>query len=621
MNRPTRPDATPVDANPQGRNAATRAIAFVSQPIVVALAVAAATAYRELLWYAPKRSLSEEVEQLFFMPSQSVAPLIVLLSAWLLFRRAARLRSLPPAQAPWLGSAFLGAGALLHLWATITSAPDLLAPSLGFVGCGVAALWKGRAAARAVLLPALFLLFAMSLPAPLLNEVVFRLQIATADLAGVLLGMLGIPHHVAGDQILLEDQTFSVIETCSGLRSVETLTMVAILMADLFGRRWPHAILLVVAAPPLAFFLNGWRAVALILNPYSQLATVHNAQGVAMLLGGLVLLSLLDGLAERVGRGLAAGRAVRDASRRGSVPPGDRPDGPRPRLAGAAIVLGGLAVASLTLPPLEIASPEPLRLSSGFGAIPSQEIPTDLVFLGSAGFREAATRRFQGAGQSIDVFLGVGWRPGRARSALSPKTALPGSGWILEAEHPRVLAPDGRVVRQLVLRSGTQTMLVYHWYEGASGLAVETMRTLFALNSSPLRRFEDILAVRMATPIEAPVSSGLEPAAARLDGLYAALREVIDRLPGRAGVLDGKAFPAFPVWAKIYRAFGSEFRDDHDSNQALGRGAELGMQLASSASVTSREASGRAGARLEGLGRGGNVRNASGRTNGVRTGG
>ena len=154
MNRPTRPDATPVDANPQERSAATRATAFASQPVVVALAVAAAMAYRELLWYAPKKSLSEEVEQLFFQPSQSVAPLVVLLSAWLLYRRAARLRSLPPAQARWLGSAFLGAAAVLHLWATLTSAPDLLVPSLGLAGFGVAALWKGRAAARAVLVPA-----------------------------------------------------------------------------------------------------------------------------------------------------------------------------------------------------------------------------------------------------------------------------------------------------------------------------------------------------------------------------------------------------------------------------------------------------------------------------------
>jgi hypothetical protein len=271
----------------------------------------------------------------------------------------------------------------------------------------------------------------------------------------------------------------------------------------------------------------------LILNPYSQLATVHNAQGVVMLLGGVVLLFLLDGLAERIGRGFGAGRVVGNAGRSESAPQGDRQDVPRPRLVGAAVVLGALAVASLGLARPETAPPPTLGLSSGFGDLASQEIPTDRLFLGSAGFRESATRRFQRDGDSVDVFLGVGWRPGRARSARSPKTAFPGSGWIVESEQSRVLVPDGRVVRQLVLRSGARTMLVYHWYEGAVGLARETLRTLLALDSSPLGQLVDILAVRMATPIDGPLATGLEPAAARLDGLYGVLREVIDRLPGR----------------------------------------------------------------------------------------
>jgi EpsI family protein len=543
---------------------------------------AAVIAYRDLLWYAPKRSLSDEIEQLFFMPSQSVAPLVVLLAAWLLYRRAARLRSLPAARAPWLGATCLGAGALVHLWATLSNAPDLLAPSLGLVVCGVAALWKGRNAARVVLLPALFLLFAMPLPAPLVGEVVFRLQLWTADLAGVLLGMLGIPHHVAGDQILGTHQTYAVIETCSGLRSIETLTMVAILMADLFGRRGAHALLLVVAAPPLAFFLNGWRAVALILNPYSELATVHNAQGIAMLLGGLVLLSLLDGLAEKVGRRLGAGRGEGDASSRRDDSQDERTDAPRTASVAAASVLCALAVASLAYTPVDPISPEPLRLDSGLGNLPAQELPTDRLFLGSAGFREVTTQRFQRNGHDIDVFLGVGWRPGRARSARSPKSALPGSGWILEDEQIRRLGPDDRAVRQLVLRSGTQAMLVYHWYEGDAGLALETIRSLLALDSSPLRRQDDILAVRMATPIEGPVATGLETAAARLDGFYATLRDEIDRLPGRRRVRgpDGTAFLDFPVWENFFHPTGSATSRDRESIQVFGVETAPGIRLA-----------------------------------------
>lgn len=584
MNRPTRPDGTPVDVHPQELPASARAAALVSQPIALLLGVAALIAYRELLWYAPTKSLSEEIEQLFFLPSQGIAPLVVLLSAWLLYRRAARLRSLPPARAPRLGAALLGAAGLLHLWATLANAPDLLAPSLALAGFGVAALWKGRAAARAVLVPALFLVFALPLPAPLLNEVVFRLQLATADLTGVFLTWLGIPHHVTGDQILGTTQTFSVIESCSGLRSIETLTMVSILMADLFGRRWPHALLLVAAAPPIAFFLNGWRAIALILNPYSQLAAVHNAQGVAMLLGGLLLLFALDGLLEGVSRRLRRRRGDRGAAASARPAAGAQTDSsgtPPASLGWAAAGLAGLALASFALPRFDPAPPEALGLAAGLGNLVATPAPTDTVFLGSGGFREVATRRLERGGQRVDVFLGVGWRAGRARSALSPKTAYPGSGWSLESEQRRVLEPDGRTVRVLVFRSGSQTVLAYHWYEGASGLVIETLRSLLALDSGPLRHPEDILAMRMTTRIEGPIASGLEPALERLDALYVPLRKALDGLPGRGAPVVGKAFPDFPAWVKIFRRVEAAPEKKPHEIRGLERETELGMPLAS----------------------------------------
>ena len=588
MDRPTRPDAKAVDVSPQEGPASALSGAALNPRVGLVLGLAAAvTAYHELLWYAPEKSLAEEVEQLFFMPSQSVAPLVVLLSAWLLYRRAGRLRSLPPARAPWLGWSCLAAAGLLHVWATLASAPDLLVPSLGLVGFGLAALWKGSAAVRAVLLPVLFLLFAMPLPAPLLNEVIFRLQIATADLTGVLLSLLRIPHHVAGEQILRTSQTFSVIETCSGLRSIETLTMVAILMADLFGRTRFHAFLLVASAPPLAFFLNGWRAVALILNPHSELVAVHNLQGVVILLGGLVLLYLLDGVLEKLAPGLGAHRGGSVSPREGGAP-ADLRDGARRRLAGAVVVLAVLAVVSLALPRFDTAPPEGLQLSSrlaaGIGDLFSKEVPTDRVLLGSAGFRDSVTRRFQREGHTVDAFLGIGWRPGRARSPLSPKTALPGSGWILESEQTRVLAPDGRRVRQLLFRSDTHTLLAYHWYEGSMGLAAEALRVLAALDAGSFRRPGEIIAVRITTDVEGLIASGLAPAVARLDAFYAELRSVLDRLEREPSLARGKPFPQFPARANFFHQTGSGPFQEALVNQELEAAKSLGMALATQTS-------------------------------------
>jgi hypothetical protein len=131
-----------------------------------------------------------------------------------------------------------------------------------------------------------------------------------------------------------------------------------------------------------------------------------------------------------------------------------------------------------------------------------------------------------------------------------------------------------------VLRSGTQTLLVYHWYEGDAGLALEMIRSLLALDSSPLRQLDDILAVRMTTPIEGPLATGLEPAAAHLDGLYAALREAIDRLPGLRRARDGTAFLHFPIWVKLFYRAGLEISWNPESIQRLGNEVGLGTRLA-----------------------------------------
>jgi exosortase len=497
-----------------------------------------ALAYRELLWLQPERSLPEELEQWFFVPSQSIAPAVVVLSLWLLYRSRARLRSLPPARGSALmGAALLVAGGAFHLWATYTGASDLLVPSLMLNGLAVAWLWKGGAALRVVLLPVAFLVFAMPLPAPLLNEVIFRLQIWTTELAGALLYAFGIPHLVAGEQIQRTENTFSVIESCAGLRSMETLTIVAILMIDLFRRRGVHAWLVVLAAPPVAFLMNGLRAVLLILNPHSQVAAIHNLQGVAILLAGLVVLSLWDLVLER---SLRLPAALPPRCPEEGVGSAERREPRRWQWAvGAALAIA--AAASFGLPRWE-AGPAPRldatrRIADRLGY--STELKIDRLFLGSVGLRESSARRFTIDGEPLLFFVGIGSRADRHRSTLSPKTGLPGSGWIVEQDGTTILDPDGREVDARLLRSGSQRYLVYHWYEGALSWPIEALRSLLALDRSPWRRPREIAVVQLGVPVLGPVPSGRPGSEKKLLSFYHRLRPLLDRLESEAGEPDG----------------------------------------------------------------------------------
>ena len=86
--------------------------------------------------------------------------------------RSATAGAAPRPPATGLGVALLLAGLGVYGWATYTGAGDLQVLSLVFNALACAALWKGSGALRVVALPVAFLLFAMPLPGPLLNELV-----------------------------------------------------------------------------------------------------------------------------------------------------------------------------------------------------------------------------------------------------------------------------------------------------------------------------------------------------------------------------------------------------------------------------------------------------------------
>jgi exosortase len=310
----------------------------------------ALVAYRGLLSFEPAIHLSAEVEEFFFDPSYTSPRAVLALSLWLLYRRRERLRRLPlGAGSPGPAAALLAAGVSVLAWSTYTGAPDLLALSLSLNVLGVGALLRGPRAIRVLAVPAAFLLLAIPVPSPLLNHVLFPLQLATANYTGWMLQGLGVPVYVLGDQILGSEANFVVIEGCSGMRSIESLTLIAILLVDLFRRTGLHALLILLAAPGVAFGLNGLRAVTLVLNPHSEIVAIHNLQGILILLAGLITLYLLDGFLARKAPGRAAGGILASrplASRGRGAPAAGRGGGDGGRCGAvpvAAPVAAGLA--------------------------------------------------------------------------------------------------------------------------------------------------------------------------------------------------------------------------------------------------------------------------------------
>jgi EpsI family protein len=490
----------------------------------------AAIAYQTLFRASASYDLERDVELLFFHSTASGPPVVLFVTLWFIYRRWPRLIALPRRASWGLGLALLLPCTLIYGWATYTGAEDLLIPALmlSLMGCAVL-LWGARAL-RVLAMPVSFLVLAMRIPAALLNEILWKLQLWTAEYAGFLLRLLGRPASVAGDQILMPDQHFAIIETCAGLRSCESLTMLAFLMVDLFGRRGLHAGLLIALAPLVAFGVNGFRVVTLILNPHSEVAEIHTLQGIAMLLVGVVALYGLDGGLEK----LLAQRSRRAAPR----PPEQTPPPGPARLAGplsATAALAVLVALSAALPrweaPARGSLPYPdSQIPKEIDAWTSTKLKTDLSFLGIVRFRGRVDRRYERNGQFVALFIGVGASERRHGNPFSPKTAYPGSGWWREETRQISLQPDDRPARVSVLRYGTggQRKLVFDWTEGGKGLGDEIFRFATAIDNSAWSRSRDGVAFRISTPLPDPSAARQAGAEALLLDFYRSVRPKLD---------------------------------------------------------------------------------------------
>ncbi len=505
-------------------------IALPTAALAVATVVALGFAYRDLLTFGTRYSVESGVEYWLLAPNDR-APLLVLgLTAWLAYRRYPRLRALPPGAGPsWLVWLLGALGFSILAWSVHVHAADLSALSLMAVSSALLIRGWGLAGLRAMWLPVAFLLFAIPIPAPLLVRILWDLRLLTADYTGWLLYMIGSPALVSGDQILRPEQAFQVIEGCSGLRSMETLTMLVVLLIDAFKRRGWHAGLLLLCAPLVALALNGVRVLTLVLNPHSEIVAIHSLQGIAILLVGLLVVYAIDGFLARVPK-----LAPQPHSEGQHISGGNRIPGPA-LLRIALVVAVGLATVRIATPVWT--APRPPR--SLVEAIDRQleeyewePIPTDNYFSGRVAFRESIHRRYSkpraasggNYGAGIEVFVGSADLRDRRTSILSPTNNRPGSGWTAREERMVRLSPQGPKVLELVLQKGHERSATYTWYVGSRGLAEETLRNFLGLERSAFGRAEPIIVARLTMPMTTGRS---DAAQRRLQAMYDELTPVL----------------------------------------------------------------------------------------------
>jgi exosortase len=150
---------------------------------------------------------------------------------------------------------------------------DFFVARTAFLIALVGVVWTlaGSAVIRAVLFPLFILLFMIRIPLFLYQQLTFPLQILASKVATVLLQALSIPVLRDGNILELPSQRLEVIEACSGIRSLLSLTFLSLAYAYVFDNRaWMRPVLFVCAIP-IAIAANAIRITMTgILSEYNK---------------------------------------------------------------------------------------------------------------------------------------------------------------------------------------------------------------------------------------------------------------------------------------------------------------------------------------------------------------
>jgi exosortase len=192
-----------------------------------------------------------------------VAPLAVFF-AW--ERRDALVQA--PRRPHALGLVVLAASLVCYVAGQFGS--ELFLTRVSFVGA-IAALvlfLAGPAHLRLLAFPIAFLLLMIPLPAIIFNRIAFPLQLFASRIGEVVIAASGIPVLREGNVLQLPGRTLEVAQACSGIRSLMSLMMLAMVLGYFTERRKSVRVLIVLAAIPIAVVANAARVAGTGLASY-----------------------------------------------------------------------------------------------------------------------------------------------------------------------------------------------------------------------------------------------------------------------------------------------------------------------------------------------------------------
>ena len=237
---------------------------------------------------------------------------VPVVAAYVIWQKRSELLALAP-RTNWLGLAVVIWGSVQLLVGTLGAELFLQRTSFVIALIGLILLLCGAEITRKLAFPLFLLFFMIPIPGVIFNQITVPLQLFASRVAEESLMLIGIPVLREGNILTLPSQTLSVVEACSGIRSLLSLTFLALVYGWFFeSRLWVRAVLF-AASVPVAIIANSGRitmtGVVSEYDPELARGVFHSVEGWVIFLISLALLIFVHGILRK---GLALARARRE---------------------------------------------------------------------------------------------------------------------------------------------------------------------------------------------------------------------------------------------------------------------------------------------------------------------
>jgi exosortase len=183
---------------------------------------------------------------------------VPVIAGWIAYQQLGKLKDVP-AKPDWRAVFLLVWAALQLYFATLGAELFLARTAIVLTIIGSVWLLGGIRYLRIFAFPLGLLFLMVPIPAIIYNSITFPLQLFATRLAEISLNVIGIPVMSAGNVLELADMKLNVVDACSGIRSLLSLTFLSLIYGYFFEKSTRVRIALFLSTLPIAILANAGR--------------------------------------------------------------------------------------------------------------------------------------------------------------------------------------------------------------------------------------------------------------------------------------------------------------------------------------------------------------------------